>query len=131
MKCGKAEEISKLLFCILSQGYNIFLNFLLRTSSKSLFYPHIGYKKSASKKRFLADLKWFLWCFRQIIRQILNYTKKNFLLGVLAFPNTAQSASCQQIAISAFLMVWPKDNIEKIDFQELIFAVVNWPNSEF
>ena len=24
----------------------------------------------------------------------------------------------------------PKDHIEKIDFQELIFAVVNWPNSE-
>ena len=23
-----------------------------------------------------------------------------------------------------------KDHIEKIDFQELIFAVVNWPNSE-
>jgi len=23
----------------------------------------------------------------------------------------------------------PKDNIEKLDFQELIFAVVNWPNS--
>ena len=26
--------------------------------------------------------------------------------------------------------VVPKDHIEKIDFQELIFAVVNWPNSE-
>jgi len=25
----------------------------------------------------------------------------------------------------------PIDHIEKIDFQELIFAVVNWPNSEF
>ena len=24
-----------------------------------------------------------------------------------------------------------KDHIEKIDFQELIFAVINWPNSEF
>ena len=23
-----------------------------------------------------------------------------------------------------------KDHIEKIDFQELIFAIVNWPNSE-
>ena len=23
-----------------------------------------------------------------------------------------------------------KDHIEKMDFQELIFAVVNWPNSE-
>ena len=23
-----------------------------------------------------------------------------------------------------------KDHLEKIDFQELIFAVVNWPNSE-
>ena len=23
-----------------------------------------------------------------------------------------------------------KDHVEKIDFQELIFAVVNWPNSE-
>ena len=27
--------------------------------------------------------------------------------------------------------VGTKDHIEKIDFQELIFAVVNWPNSEF
>jgi len=25
---------------------------------------------------------------------------------------------------------YSKDHIEKIDFQELIFAVVNWPNSE-
>ena len=24
-----------------------------------------------------------------------------------------------------------KDHIEKINFQELIFAVVNWPNSDF
>ena len=28
------------------------------------------------------------------------------------------------------LMIQFKDHIEKIDFQELIFAVVNWPNSE-
>ena len=27
-------------------------------------------------------------------------------------------------------IVSPKDYIEKIDFQDLIFAVVNWPNSE-
>ena len=26
--------------------------------------------------------------------------------------------------------VYTKDHIEKIDFQVLIFAVVNWPNSE-
>ena len=26
--------------------------------------------------------------------------------------------------------IYKKDHIEKIDFQELIFAVVNWPNSK-
>ena len=28
-------------------------------------------------------------------------------------------------------IAFSKDHIDKIDFQELIFAVVNWPNSEF
>ena len=28
-------------------------------------------------------------------------------------------------------LVYSKDHIDKIDFQELIFAVVNWHNSEF
>ena len=29
------------------------------------------------------------------------------------------------------MKVYSKDHVDKIDFQELIFAVVNWPNSEF
>jgi len=32
--------------------------------------------------------------------------------------------------VTGRMMVIGKDYIEKIDFQALIFAVVNWPNSE-
>jgi len=35
------------------------------------------------------------------------------------------------IVVRGAFMIRPKDHIEKIDFQELSFAVVNWPNSEF
>ena len=45
-------------------------------------------------------------------------------------PGTAMQLRYHNKSALKLYLVCTKDHIEKIDFQELIFAVVNWPNSE-
>ena len=116
--------LSLLSSFLLSFCFYLYLLSLVPSISVTLCPPVSGIpKKSGNMQQFLA--------FESTFQNVAVFKCSRYV------PYNAGLSSCtvhctmyNTLPYSNTGMYLPKDHIEKIDFQELIFAVVNWPNSE-